>query len=76
MIKRDELPEKQYGPAGTIPQKIRKGMALMHNHVGHTKNTGQGDRGFRWWTDTRKPEHFILCKCGWSGLPHYSRDGA
>jgi hypothetical protein len=28
--------------------------------------------GFRSWTDVRPPPGFKRCRCGWSGLPHYS----
>jgi hypothetical protein len=55
-----------------IPKKLGAGRVLMHNHIRHTVNMPSGVNGFRFWTDTEAPAGFHLCKCGWSGLPHYS----
>jgi hypothetical protein len=55
-----------------VPKSIGRGRVLMHNHVQHTIDTPCGLNGFRAWTDTKPPPHFIACPCGWSGLPHYA----
>jgi hypothetical protein len=58
----------------TVPKTVGQGRVLMHNHVRHSKMMPCGRNGFRAWTDTKTPgRHFKRCKCGWSGLPHYSQ---
>jgi hypothetical protein len=64
-----------YVANGQIPKAGRPGLVLCHNHVGHTKDTTAGDRGFRAWWEKECPEGFVLCDCGWSGLPHYAAKG-
>jgi hypothetical protein len=53
--------------------EIGRGQVLMHNHVRHTANFPSGVNGFRFWTEAKPPEGFHPCRCGWSGLPHYSQ---
>ena len=55
-----------------IPSRINAGRYLMHNHIRHSVDMSAGVNGFRYWTDTKVPAGFFLCKCGWSGLTHYS----
>ena len=62
----------QYIASGSVPKSTPKGRLLMHNMVRHTINQPPGVNGFRAWTAIELPEGFSLCKCGWSGLPHYS----
>jgi hypothetical protein len=64
---------RRYVSSGTVPKTIGRGQVLMHNHIKHDKHTLCGVNGFRAWTDSSPPEHFVLCECGWSGLPHYRR---
>jgi hypothetical protein len=58
---------------GIVPKTIGRGRVLMHNHVKHDKHTPCGVNGFRAWTDSDRPQNFVLCECGWSGLPHYRK---
>lgn len=60
-------------PTGTIPRTIPHGRILIHNHIRHTPKTGSGLNGFRAWTEPEatKPDHYVKCRCKWSGLPHY-----
>jgi hypothetical protein len=44
----------------------------MHNQVRHTANMPLGLNGFRAWTDVAPYAGFEPCRCGWSGLAHYS----
>ena len=55
-----------------FPKSIGKGRVLMHNNVNHGPNWPTGPNGFRAWTDEKPPLGFILCPCGWAGLPHYA----
>jgi hypothetical protein len=64
---------RRYVQGMTVPKSIARGRVLMHNHVRHTADMPCGVNGFRAWTDTEIPPRFKLCRCGWSGLPHYSR---
>jgi hypothetical protein len=66
------MKQPQYVKGGTVPKSIGKGRVLMHNHVRHSRNMQCGDNGFRAWTDTKPPEGFKPCQCGYAGLPHYS----
>ena len=61
----------QYVDRG-VPKSIPPGHFLMHYHILHMIDQGHGVNGFRAWTDTRTPEGFEACACGWAGLPHYS----
>ena len=58
-----------------LPNSVREGRVLMHNHVSHGPNWPTGPNGFRAWTDDNPPEGFIPCPCGWAGLPHYAPEG-
>jgi hypothetical protein len=62
----------RYCGAG-VPRKVPEGRVLAHSHVRHTVDQENGERGFRCWTwpKDKVPSNFKLCKCGWSGLPHY-----
>jgi hypothetical protein len=52
---------------------VKKGCVLMHSHVTHAVDMPPGPNGFRCWTDVAPPnDAFKPCRCGWSGLPHYS----
>jgi hypothetical protein len=55
-----------------VPKSVRRGRVLMHNHVRHSIDMPCGVSGFRAWTDTTPPPGFVMCPCGWSGLPHYA----
>jgi hypothetical protein len=58
---------------GTVPRTIPKREVLVHNQVrpvGMFDETPVGPSGFRAWTQKRTGE-LRVCKCGWSGLPHY-----
>jgi hypothetical protein len=55
-----------------LPNSVREGRVLMHNHVIHGPNWPTGPNGFRGWTDNMPPEGFVPCPCGWAGLPHYA----
>jgi hypothetical protein len=57
-----------------MPKSVTKGRMLMHNHVRHTIDQVSGANGFRAWTDVKPPPGFKQCRCGWSGLTHYSRN--
>jgi hypothetical protein len=56
----------------TVPRSIPAGRVLMHNHVQHTIDMPCGLNGFRAWTANKPLPGFKRCRCGWSGLPHYS----
>ena len=73
MTKQTMKSYRRYVCSGIVPTTIGKGRVLMHNHIKHDKHTPCGVNGFRAWTDSSPPEHFVLCECGWSGLPHYRR---
>jgi hypothetical protein len=45
-------------------RKPRDGEILCHNHVGHTRNTEQGVRGFRWFSAVAGGD-WEQCPCGW-----------
>jgi hypothetical protein len=47
-----------------LPTHIRSGRVLMHNNVLHGPNWTSGLNGFRYWTDSRPPDGFVLCPCG------------
>jgi hypothetical protein len=56
-----------------FPKAAKPGYFLHHNHVRHSLDMAHGVNGFRaWWVPDRKFAGFKKCKCGWSGLPHYS----
>jgi hypothetical protein len=59
----------------TLPTAIPEGYALAHNHIRPAIDMPSGHNGFRFWLWPmgKVPRHFKPCKCGWSGLPHYSR---
>ena len=57
-----------------LPNSVREGRVLMHNHVSHGPNWPTGPNGFRAWTDDKPPLGFVPCPCGWAGLPHYARE--
>lgn len=62
--------------SGGMPKAMRKGFKyLCHNHITRDVDTRPDVRGFRAWWATKPPEGFVPCKCGWSGLPHYSAQG-
>jgi hypothetical protein len=70
--RRDGMTQRYLGFG--VPKSVGKGRVLMHNHVRHTIDMPCGLNGFRAWTDTKTPNReFKRCRCGWSGLPHYSR---
>jgi hypothetical protein len=56
----------------TVPKSVGPGRVLCHNHVQHTVDMPCGLNGFRAWTcdAAEKPQGFVKCGCGWSGLPH------
>jgi hypothetical protein len=56
-----------------VPRSVPKGRVLNHNHVRHTIDMPCGVNGFRAFTSLEPLPNFKPCKCGWSGLPHYSR---
>jgi hypothetical protein len=60
-----------------VPREVPKGEVLAHNDIMHTTRTPNGVRGFRWWTCPKSEvsASFVLCECGWSGLPHYALPG-
>jgi hypothetical protein len=64
---------RRYVNGGTLPKSMGAGRVLMHNHVRHTFDMPCGVNGFRAWTDAKPSRGFKRCRCGWSGLPHYSR---
>jgi len=64
---------RHYVKMGSVPKLVSSGGALMHNHVRHSKDMPCGANGFRAWTDNMPPPGFKPCRCGWAGLPHYSR---
>jgi hypothetical protein len=55
-------------PLNMAPDRV-----LAHNQISHTIDMDSGENGFRFWTvpQAELPQHFKLCKCGWSGQPHY-----
>lgn len=63
----------RYYASFVMPRKISTGRVLAHNRVRHTVDMPNGRNGFRCWTwpQGKVPRNFKLCKCGWSGLPHY-----
>jgi hypothetical protein len=63
---------RRYIEANTVPKSVGAGRVLMHNPAEHSRNTPCGMNGFRAWTDDKPLEGFQPCRCGWSGLPHYS----
>jgi hypothetical protein len=63
----------RYVNGGSVPKSISKGRVLCHNHIQHGPNTPCGVNGFRAWTDTKPPQGFAKCPCGYAGLPHYAR---
>ena len=62
----------RYVAGGTVPKSVKPGRKLMHNRVAHTADMPCGVNGFRAWTDTKVPNGFVKCSCGWAGLPHYA----
>jgi hypothetical protein len=61
----------------SLPRTVRDDVFLWHNHIRHTDGMTQGMNGFRY-RFAHKPVNyrmFMRCKCGWSGLPHYSVRG-
>jgi hypothetical protein len=63
---------RRYTIGMMVPKSIGVGRKLMHNSITHTIDTPCGVNGFRSWTDVRPPSSFKRCRCGWSGLPHFS----
>jgi hypothetical protein len=57
-----------------VPRRIAEGRVIAHNDVRHGRTWPSGPNGFRWWTwpKENKPKNFLLCECGWAGLPHYA----
>jgi hypothetical protein len=56
-----------------FPRSVSPGRVLMHNHVQHTIDMPLGLNGFRPWTaNAVSNDQFKPCRCGWSGLPHFS----
>jgi hypothetical protein len=51
-----------------------KGWRLAHNHMMHTKTTGQGVNGFRYFWIAPEVKGFSVCRCGWRPKlgKHYS----
>ena len=69
-----QIPMRHYVKMSTVPKLVHSGRVLMHNHVRHSKDMPCGANGFRAWTDNMPPPPgFKPCRCGWAGLPHYSR---
>jgi hypothetical protein len=64
--------KSRYVNADTVPKSVGAGRVLMHNHIRHSVDMPCGWNGFRAWTDIKPPPGFKRCRCGWSGLPHYS----
>jgi hypothetical protein len=59
----------------SFPKSIPPGRVLLHNHVPHTIDMRPGLNGFRAWTGAAPTsDKFKPCRCGWSGLPHYSAE--
>ena len=56
--------------AFALPRSVSPGRVLVHNHVQHTVDMPNGMNGFRGWTQ-KGTKGLVVCKCGWSGLPHY-----
>jgi len=69
----ESIPMRHYVKVGTIPKWVGTGRVLMHNHIRHSKDMPCVANGFRAWTDNMPLPEFKPCRCGWSGLPHYSR---
>jgi hypothetical protein len=63
---------RRYVNSDTAPKSVGVGRVLMHNHIRHSLDMACGWKGFRAWTDIKPPPGFKRCRCGWSGLPHYS----
>jgi hypothetical protein len=75
MKRKKESDERHYYvKSNTVPREIPPGMVLHHNHIAHTLRTPSDVRGFRGWFRTAPLPGFKKCGCGWSGLPHYSRN--
>jgi hypothetical protein len=57
-----------------MPRTIPSGFFIWHNHIMHTNGMGHGMNGFRYRFEAKPVNYrqFMPCKCGWSGLPHYS----
>jgi hypothetical protein len=53
--------------AQRFPRKIPRGRVIVHNHVRPVgfPDVGQGQDGFRFWSDVRKPE-YTVCDCRWA----------
>jgi hypothetical protein len=71
------MPRKRLPTPRDLPRTVRSDVFIWHNHIMHTTHTSHGERGFRYHykykpVNSRK---FMRCKCGWSGLPHYSVRG-
>jgi hypothetical protein len=58
----------------TVPRTAKRGWVLHHNHIRHDTDTPSGVNGFRGWWEQKPMDDWEPCKCGWSGLPHYSAD--
>jgi hypothetical protein len=63
---------RRYIAGMMVPKSIGAGRVLMHNRVRHTIDMPCGVNGFRSWTARKVTPGFKCCRCGWSGLPHYS----
>jgi hypothetical protein len=62
----------RYVNGGTVAKNVAPGRVLCHNHVRHVPDTPCGVNGFRAWTDIEPPKDFVMCPCGYAGLPHYA----
>jgi hypothetical protein len=62
---------KQMRYVAYLPRKLQRG-TLCHNSIRHTLDMPPGVNGFRAWFEDKPPAEFKPCRCGWSGLPHFS----
>lgn len=71
------MPRKRLPTPQGLPRTVRRDVFIWHNQIMHTTHTGHGERGFRYRYGYKPVNHkkFMRCKCGWSGLPHYSVRG-
>jgi hypothetical protein len=59
-----------------IPKMVKKGhFHLCHNYIRHEIETQPNENGFRAWWTNELPDGFVVCHCGWSGLPHFRSSG-
>ena len=71
------MPRKRLPTPRICPRTVRSDVFIWHNHIMHTTHTSHGERGFRYRYEYKpvNSRKFMRCKCGWSGLPHYSVRG-